>query len=578
MGAKKRKGKSKLASAPIRPEAPQRETPEEAKTAGFPAWLDHPVLQLAGRGRVLIVSALALLLFLGAVTPFVYFQGGDNAEYIMLARALVDGQGYTSVYTNPPEPHTKYPFLFPLMIAGIFWFFGGKILLVKILIAILAAVMVGATYRLWEEREEPWIALLTAVLVATVPFTLSYSVRVLSEIPFAAFATLSLLFCERSLKQDSLKNPSLVLCAVFLILAFFTRSVGIALAPALIGAVLLAPPLREQWKRNLLKGVVMTLPFLLAGGGWFLRGYLATHGHGKNYLSEFFIKDPYDLNSPLIGWTDLVSRVQSNGRYYLEQLAITLWPFSSSLDRNHMIMAGSLILLLALLGFGAVIRRRRGAPELFTLSYAALLLIWGFYENRFLIPLYPLLIYYGLKGIQVLLTGAAWAMPLLRLRNRMFSPAALGVLALFLLVSNLSADLPLLKKMAQVRRVQGFELRPGFQIIATNEGMNRILHLALYLRAHAEPEAVIFARKPTLVALVSERKTVGGPFVDDPAGFIAELEKNQVTYIVFDEVYKEIQKYFVPAMRSYPQRFQVVYQIPNTQSQVYKLLPKENPY
>lgn len=58
---------------------------------------------------------------------------------------------------------------------------------------------------------------------------------------------------------------------------------------------------------------------------------------------------------------------------------------------------------------------------------------------------------------------------------------------------------------------------------------------------------------------------------------IAELEKNHVTYIVFDEVYKEVQKYFLPAIRSYPQRFQVVYQIPNTQSQVYQLLPKENP-
>jgi len=114
MGTKKHKGKTKFASASSRPEAPRPETAEKAPTGRFSAWRGHPAWQLAGRGRVLIVSALALLLFLGAVTPFVYFQGGDNAEYIMLARALLDGQGYTSVYTiyQPSRAAYQIPFSF----------------------------------------------------------------------------------------------------------------------------------------------------------------------------------------------------------------------------------------------------------------------------------------------------------------------------------------------------------------------------------------------------------------------------------------------------------------------------------
>ena len=78
----------------------------------------HPPPRVLVRCRLLLVSACTLLLFLGGVHHFVYFEGGDSADYFLLARSLVQGHGYSTLYAPPPAPHTKYPFFFPLLLGG----------------------------------------------------------------------------------------------------------------------------------------------------------------------------------------------------------------------------------------------------------------------------------------------------------------------------------------------------------------------------------------------------------------------------------------------------------------------------
>ena len=538
-------------------------------------WQEHPLVRIIKRYRTLILGIFTLVLFLGAVNPFFYFHGGDNAEYLMLARSLVHGQGFTSTYTYPVQPHTKYPFFFPLMMAGIIKLFGENLVLIKIMIAWCAAIMAGATYRMWEDQGDKGIALGAALLVATIPFTLQYSVGLLSEIPFAAWVCLTLLLAERALKKDSVKSLPLILCVFFALAAYFTRSVGIVLLPALVGAALLRSPVRSRLKQNLVMATAIALPFLTAFGAWYGRGYLLTHGQGKSYFREFFIKDSLDLNSPLIGFGDLIGRTQANGHYYLEQIGITLGPFAAALGRNRLADLGLLMVLITLIGFVRAMVRRRGAAELYAVAYSLLILIWSSSENRFLIPLYPVFFYYWLKGIEGLGLGIARLFPVL---NRpAFFRSVLGGVSLIMLTSNLGADFQFLSTMAQIRKMKGFEINPRFQIIATNEATSRILALAVYLRSHAEPDAVVFARKASLVALASGHQAVGPPLASDPAGFIRDLETNRIRYILVDEMYRDVPEYMLPALKTYPERFQLVYQIPKTQSSLYRFLPEQKP-
>jgi len=543
----------------------------ETLTAKLRQWSERPGLQVLNRRRVVLVVVATMVLYLAAITPLFPFQGGDNAEYLLLARSLARGQGFTTIYTEPPEPHTKYPFLFPLMLAGVMAVFGENLVVMKVLIAVCAALTAGATLKLWEDRGDKGIALAAAVLVATVPYTLKYSIRVLSEIPFAAFSTLALLFAERALKQDSVKSRALPVGILFSLAAYFTRSIGITLFPALLGATLLKAPLRKRLPRNLILAATIALPFLLAAGAWSLRGYLVTRGQGDNYLKEFIVKDPEDLHSPRIGLLDLVHRIGENSPYYLNQIGINLLPIPILFHRDQTKVFGLLIVGIAAIGFLRVIRRHRGAPELFTLAYLSLLLLWGFYEVRFLIPLFPVLLYYLFKGMEGLGRWTSF------IRGPSLARGLVAALTLIMLSSNLIADGMFLRTIAKSRKERAFEINPWFQIAATNERMHRMLALALALRKVAEPEAVILARKPSLVALATDRKVAGPPFPLDPAGFIADMEKRHVRYILVDEYYPDVRSSFDPALQAHPERFQLVYQLPKTRSLIYEFLPSGVP-
>jgi len=57
--------------------------------------------------------------------------GGDNVNYIMLAEALVKGQGYVDVFHPQQLPHNVYPYGFPLLLIPAVANFGRNILLIK---------------------------------------------------------------------------------------------------------------------------------------------------------------------------------------------------------------------------------------------------------------------------------------------------------------------------------------------------------------------------------------------------------------------------------------------------------------
>ena len=544
---------------------------DRAEKSVIQNWMKPPALGFLRRHQAILLAAGALLLYLAAGNRFFYFRWEDNAHYYMLGRALAQGQGYTSVYTFPIAPHTKYPFFFPLMLAGVIRAFGENLIAIKILIALCAAITVGATCRLGEERGDKRIALFAAALAASVPYTLAFSVDVLSEIPYAAWAGLTLLWAERALNKDSAKSPALVAAVFFLLAASFTRSIGIALGPALVGAALLRSPIRDRLRQNLIPAAAIALPFLAAAGAWYSHGYLATRGQGENYFREFFLQDPSLPSSPRIGLLDVIERVQTNGQYYLEQIGGTLWPFSSAFGPDRMTGLGLLLAGIALIGFLQVFREQRGAPELYTLAYVSLILVWGVCHTRFLIPLYPLIIYYLLAGIQALLLGVKFLVS--SRPGSILGRIVLSTATLLMLSSNLVADFRFLLQMTQDRRAQGFPINPRFEVIATEIHKDRILTLAVYLRFFAEPGAVVFARYPGLVALASNHPAVGEPFAPDLAGFLVDLEKHRVRYILWDETYWELGRYLIPALKAYPERFRLIYQFPGTRDQIYQYLP-----
>ena len=521
-----------------------------------------------------IIAGLTFVIYFNCTNHFLYFQGGDNADYLSLARSIAHGDGYTSINTYPHVPHIKYPFLFPLMLSSIIMVFGENILLMKAMIVTYAAITAFITALLFRSRDNEFVVFSTVLLVSTIPFTLTYSQRLLSEIPFTTFVYLTLYFAEKSLNGKFFKAAPVIISAIFLVCSYFIRSIGITLAVALIIAALLNPPIRKRIKTNGLIAFIWAFIFFVAAGSWYLRNYLVTEDHSNSYFEEFFVKIPNSSISPMINVSDVSERIYVNCHYYLKQLGMILWPFSSNMNMESMFTLGAIIAILTVAGFIAVVRNHRGPTEIFFLAYVSLILVWGHFENRFLIPLFPIIVCYIIKGIEEIISLAGHFCKFSEKKyGKFLSRAILCFIISTIFISNMTANIVFVEKAIQIRNVRGFEINPYFHVVAMNERMARMLNLCVFLRHNAEQNGVILCRKPRLVSLVSGRPAIGGPFDPDPDKFVEHMKKNKISYLIVDEVHEESHEYFIPPIKYHPNCFRLVYRIPETYSMVYQFLP-----
>jgi hypothetical protein len=534
--------------------------------------LDNPVITKVVQYGFLILIALIMFQFLGMTNRYIFFAGGDNATYFCLAQSIIQDHSYADISTCPPTPHTKYPFMFPLLISIVIFFFGENILLIKIIIiAGSATLMAGATALIWQDREDNYLAIIITLLVATVPLTVLYSSRLLSEIPYTAFSCLTILFAERALKINSIKDYHFILCVIFCIISYFTRSIGITLVFSIILAFILTPPVRTKYKQNFIKAIAIALPFFIGAGAWYFRGFILTRGKIKGYLQQFFTKNTYIVDSPKISIADIMERITTNVKLYTLELGDSLFPFSFNTYDQRIIIYGTIIFFIIMLGFIRVFKQRRGVPEYYLITYVTVILVWGFREKRFLIPLFPFLIYYLIKGIE----GIAISVTSLFSQKigTITKHTVIIAIAMIMLYSNIIQNIQTLSTTNKINNSKGFEINPSFQIITTDKDMNRMLRLALFLRNHSEPGAIILGRKPSLIYLASGRPTIGGPFANDPEDFISNLEKSNISYIIMDEFHPDLTNATISAVKSYPERFRMVYRIPDSNSMILRFVP-----
>lgn len=521
----------------------------------------------------IFLIAFIMIQFLGLANRFIIFQGGDNAVYLSLAQSILENHSYSNIYTYPVTPHTQYPFIFPLLISTVFFFFGENVLLTKIIIIVgCAVVMVGTTALIWQEREKNHLPLIIAALVGTIPFTLLFSALLLSEIPYTAFSCLAILFAERALKSKSIKNYNLVLCILFCIISYFTRTIGITLVIAILISTIFSTPVRVNFKQNCIKTLTIGIPFFFFAGVWYLRSLVLSGWQIKGYIHQFITKDTYLYDSPVIGITDIIQRISENAIVYLQDLAMSLFHFYTNSYDEKSIICGLLIFAVILIGFINVIRQHYSVPEFYLVFYVITILAWGFRENRFLIPIFPLLIYYFIKGIEIILSGIFY---LLSDKIRLFTKDIVIIgLTIIMLYLNIHANIKTIKITQKIHNSIGFEINPFFHIIATNKPMARMLNLSVFLRNHSNPGEIIISRKPSLTYLASGKPTVGGPFSQRPDAFIKDIEEKHVSYIIVDEAYPRLRNAAIAAINAYPERFKMIYRIPNSNSIILRFLPK----
>ena len=363
-----------------------------------------------------VVALVHLAIALPALNPAPH-NGGDNAGYLSLAHSLATGAGYVEAWDPALAPHTKYPPLYPALLAGAMELGAEAWITFKLLSLLLVTVSVTVCFAWVRDRHGVVMATGVSAVLAFSPAFLWSTNWILSDPLFLALTLACLWSFHRS---EHVAAPSRWILAgcVFAILSTFTRTAGLPLVLA-VGAAL---GLARRWRA--LAGFVVA--FLAPNVFWWLR---SRAGGEAQYVSEFWMIDPYQPDLGQAGIGDLAARVLENLQgYVLVHIPTGLSPWSG----GALTALGLVLMATALAGWVNRIGVRWTVVELFLPLYFGLILLWPavWSGDRFALPLYPLVLFYAGEA---LLKGARRVDPRL--------PLAAGVIAVGGVAGALHAEL-----------------------------------------------------------------------------------------------------------------------------------------
>ncbi len=494
--------------------------------------------------------ALALLLYDPTLFP-----GGDNAGYMILGKALASGQGYRDIYLPLGPLHTKYPPLYPLLLAAFTPL--GSLQLLKLTSLVLTALAVWLTYRLADRMAGRGPAVVAAGLLALSPVLLEYSHYVLSEALFVVLVVTALLWIERAAQGSTGEDgrhgitPALLLGLAAAAAAFLTRTAGL---PLLAAAVLYFALERKPRRLALATAVASA-----SAGGWWLYQRWASAAPGADvsqptYLKEMLLRNPYDPAAGSAGPGDLAIRGIENLWSYVSEILPRAIAGGWSAAPGGEAVLTALGLAVAGLAFGGWVRRsmnRLGPAELFTVLYALMLTLWPpvWTDQRFLLPLLPLLLAYAASGASELgrrLTGG---------RKGARTPAlATGALAAAV---GIGATVTAVARTPDSIRCLA-EFRAGAPCDPPE--FASFYAAAEWAAVNTSPDAIAVSRKPRIFFWISGRRGDLYPYSTDARVVMDGMKRIGADYVVVDAISGTTSRYLVPALRQNLPMFEIVYE------------------
>jgi hypothetical protein len=423
---------------------------------------------IAIAGVVALIGSLAIyILRLDRVVGLVV----DDAWYVMLAKSLATGQGYSLINSPSPGILPLYPPGFPFLLSLVYRLspnFPENVWLLKS-VSIAAMIVSGVLiyrYFLHDRKISAPIAL--GIALATTlcpPLVFLATSTVMSDCVFMLTFLLTVVVTERCAQAGrSLKGVGYTLLAAALSsFAFLTRSIAIALVMAVILYLL-----KERLIRS---AAIFTVVVAALIGPWMMysRAHTPTLAQQQEqagnmvlpYSVQFWQRVAGDESSGEVGASALPARVLTNSLEFLgrdvcrilmavvfealrdpfkeaERLKAAEQQGSMEIGVRGQILPFSLFLgLFVIIGFIAVAREKITMAEIAVPASLAVITLWPFETIRYVLPMAPFVIFYFLAGArwlqrlvqrsnEGLLSGTRWGL----------AQIALGAIIAFSLYGN----------------------------------------------------------------------------------------------------------------------------------------------
>jgi hypothetical protein len=505
-------------------------------------------IKLSNKAIFLLLLLTNFLLIMFLYDPKL-FTGGDNANYIILAKSLLQGFGYRDLFDPRLPFHTQYPPGFPLILIPGLIIFDNNFALLKFFIIALALGGFTLFYLILKRREGNQKWLYPLLILAVSPLLLEYAHWILSEIPYLFFSLLAIYLFERF---SDLKRNNIVfflLTAISVTFVYFIRSIGISFVLTCLVYLIY----KRQWKELMVLAIIIGI-FVIP---WQIHNSKVA-GQTSGYFQQFLQKNPYEPELGTITFSEYLSRILANFNLYtFFVIPQILFPsITSSFLLNSL---GFISLVIILIGLISIIKTKAlGIWEIYLFFFMAITLSWPLVwsGDRFLLPIVPFLIYYFFTGLGNL--------------GRWLKFKSLPIIAVFLMVILALTDSA---KKIPYNLSNLFAYLKGDKYAGYSIDWQRYFETLNWLKENTEKDAIVVSRKPQFTYLLSARKSFLYQFSSDPEKIINDFYEKKANYLLFDSFYwtQTTRKYVGPVLQVYPDKFELIYKSPPPEMYVFKL-------
>ena len=431
-----------------------------------------------------LIILIVIIIYLSALNNKIGIYG-DDAIYIILAKAIINGLGYRDIYLPDHPEHTLYPFIFPILLSPLLLF--NSYLILKFVPLILGLVNGFFTYIIFRKYSRYPFLLALVVLLNPIYFIFSHSI--MSEIPYLFFSLMFLIYFEK-FYQTKFKKHFLI-TITFLYLSYFTRTIGITLLLSTILFILIKDKIDFKKLTFVLLGFI---PFIL----WCLRNMSSPN----NYISSFFIfSDPYNFDAGKLNLVTFISRIFRNLLYYLGKVVVKDLARVGITFKNPFLYIISISFwLLVLWGLIISLKKDYKVIELYTLLYLAILLIWPWVSIRFIVPIIPFLTLYFFIGLE-----------------KCIKSGTIKLLLITLVILGLAFCI-----------LESYWLHKKFY----SKDWYEYINVSLYIKKL--PKGIVTARACSFTYLLTEYKCLLYPYTSNYTYFNSFIENYNITYIIVD--------------------------------------------
>ncbi|MBV8819795.1 MAG: hypothetical protein JO022_15645 [Acidobacteriaceae bacterium] len=305
----------------------------------------------------------------------------DDAVYWISAQALAHGDGYVVNHLPEKPAQTKYPPLYPAVLATIWVVAGNFPANLKVLAALqwsFVPIVLLLGWLFFRRCGFSAMAcyLMTAVIAAG-PMTVIFGTAPMTELPFTALLLTVFLILEG---ERELTPKRAFFAGLFAAATFLTRTNGIVLAASV--------PVLLLWRRKFGATLSFLAPLCAAIAGW--QVWCSVHKFPATDLILSYYTSYLGFYIQNFSWAEFPNRMWVNADAIIEGLP-RLILFSTGADSMGLRIAAWVMTAAAVAGAVALFRSGLRHYVLFAGLFIGMLVVWEYPPDpRFLYPLLPL--------------------------------------------------------------------------------------------------------------------------------------------------------------------------------------------